>query len=112
MNVAAFVPNPDKSEAFRRSRERFIPDGSGCYALTTFSREVLYVGLATNLRRRFDQHLDSETKTTITTLGKAILFFWLETEDIERVERTWMNTHIQHEGVLPLLNKMFSPLSL
>jgi hypothetical protein len=40
-----------------------------------------------------------------------VLFHWLETNDINTVERTWMNIHIQHEGTLPPLNKVYSPVS-
>jgi hypothetical protein len=112
MNISELVPQPDRCESFKRSRWKFVPEVSGCYALTTFSRVVLYVGLATNLRKRMGQHLDSLEKTNETELGRAVLFHWLETPDIERVERTWMNIHIQHEGKLPLLNKVFSPVSV
>jgi excinuclease UvrABC nuclease subunit len=49
MNITALVPAPARREAFRRNRERFIPDKPGCYALTNFSKEVMYVGLAKNL---------------------------------------------------------------
>ncbi len=109
MNVDMLVPKPNQSEAFRRNRERFIPDAPGCYALTNFSKDVLYVGLAKNLRRRFNQHLDSDKKTAVTALGRAILFWWRETGDTHKVERTWMNIHIQHEGALPVLNSVYSP---
>jgi hypothetical protein len=111
MNVSTLDPHPIKSEAFRRNREKFIPEGSGCYVLTNFLRQVMYIGLARNLRRRFNQHLDNNKKTEVTRLGKAVLLFWLETDDINKVERTWMNIHIQHEGTLPLLNAVYSPIS-
>jgi hypothetical protein len=58
-----------------------------------------------------NDHLDSPEKTSETDKGRAILFYWLETPDINMVERTWMNIHLQHEGRLPLLNKMYSPVS-
>jgi hypothetical protein len=41
-----------------------------------------------------------------------VLFHWVETKDINTVERTWMNIHIQHEGTLPPLNKAYSPVSI
>ncbi|MGB7369295.1 MAG: GIY-YIG nuclease family protein, partial [Methylovirgula sp.] len=92
-------------------RERSIPERSGCYVLTNFSNEVMYVGLARNLRRRFSQHLDSDSKVATTAIGRAILFFWYETLDINKVERTWMNIYIQHEGSLPRFNKVYSPVA-
>lgn len=111
MNIGKLVPQPPHNETFKRSRERFIPEKSGCYALTTFSREVLYIGLAKNLRRRMINHLDNDAKVRATAIGRASLFFWLESDEIEKIERTWMNIHIQNEGGLPLLNSVYSPVS-
>ena len=72
---------------------------------------MLYIGLAENLRRRMNDHLDSPSKASETRLGRAVLFHWLETADTNKVERTWMNIHAQSEGTLPLLNKVYSPVS-
>lgn len=111
MNIDQLAPQPSHHETFRRNRERFVPEARGCYALTTFSRIILYIGLAENLRRRMNEHLDNPEKTKETKLGRAILFFWIETSEINKVERTWMNTHLQHDGTLPRLNKIYSPTS-
>jgi predicted GIY-YIG superfamily endonuclease len=111
MNIDALVPKPSHCEPFKRSKERFVPEKTGCYVLTTFSKVVLYIGLAHNLRRRINDHLDNPLKTSETKVGRAVLFHWLETPDINKVERTWMNIHIQNEGALPLLNRVYSPVS-
>lgn len=110
MKVGLLVPAPSDSESFRRDRERYIPRRSGCYALTTFELDVLYVGLSTNLRVRFSQHLDSSAKVSLTPMGRAVLFHWLERTDLNRVERSWLAIHVQEEGVRPILNKMDSPV--
>ena len=114
MIISELVPQPAHRETFKRNRERFIPAGPGCYVLTTFSSEVLYIGLSVNLRRRMNDHLDNPGKTTATIQGRAVLFYWLKVEELElnKVERTWLNTHIQHEGKIPILNKVFSPTSI
>jgi predicted GIY-YIG superfamily endonuclease len=112
MNISELVPPPQQSESFLRSRCKYVPAASGCYVLTTFSKVVLYVGLTNNLRRRMNEHLDSPEKTSETQYGRAILFHWTETADTDRVERTWMNIHQQHEGCLPILNKVYSPVSV
>jgi hypothetical protein len=109
MKADLLVPAPDQKTAFRRDKLRFVPSAAGCYALTTFLNDVVYVGLATDLRRRFDQHLDSPEKRAATSIGRPIFFSWLLTSDLNRVERTWMNIHIQQEGELPPLNKTYSP---
>jgi hypothetical protein len=44
-------------------------------------------------------------------LGTAVFFHWLETPDTFKVERTWLNIHLQHEGFLPNLNGTYSPTS-
>lgn len=109
MNVDKLIPHPTHCEAFKRNRDRFVPETPGCYVLATQQGVVLYVGQATNLRRRMNDHLDDPTKTGITRLGRAALFHWLECSDIATIERTWMNIHIQHEGELPVLNRTHAP---
>lgn len=110
MNVSELVPNPSECETFRRSRLRFVPETPGCYVLTNFSGVVLYIGLTNKLQRRMCEHLDSTTKIAETIDGRAVLFHWIETEEMNKIERTWLNTHIQFEGRLPLLNKLNSPI--
>lgn len=111
MKLELLVPKPVGSESFRRHRERFVPEKPGCYALTNFGRDVLYIGLTKSLRRRLNEHLDNEAKTGLTTLGRAVFFYWLESEDLNKVERTWLNIHLSNEGRLPILNSVYSPIS-
>ncbi len=79
--------------------------------MTSFAKVVLYIGLTNNLRRRMNNHLDSPKKTGGTKIGRAVLFFWIESADTNKIERTWMNIHIQCEGSLPELNSVYSPTS-
>ena len=112
MNVAELTPLPAKRELFKRSRCRFVPDASGCYVLTTFNGCILYIGLTQALRRRMQEHLDNREKTTETLLGRATFFYWLESTELNKLERTWLNTHVVKEAALPLLNRMYSPVSI
>jgi hypothetical protein len=109
MNVSELQPRPPHRENFDRKRDRFVPERSGCYVLTTFNGDVLYIGLAENLRRRMNDHLDNSAKTNPTAFGKAFWFYWIESAETNKVERTWMNIYIQSEGALPVLNKVYSP---
>lgn len=109
MNISELVPQPSQCETFKRSRLSYIPDKPGCYVLTTFAKVVVYVGLSNNLRRRMNEHLNNPQKTSETKDGRPIFFFWMECEEFNKVERTWMNIHIQHEGRQPELNKIYSP---
>jgi hypothetical protein len=111
MKLELLVPQPRAVEPFRRSRERFIPERPGCYVLTTFEREILYLGLTINLRRRVSEHLDNTAKTQLTPHGRAVLVHWLDTAEVNKVERTWMNIHLIEEGRLPILNSVYSPTS-
>lgn len=79
--------------------------------MTLFDGTILYVGLATNLRQRFRQHLDTPEKTQPTALGRATMFHWLETKDITQVERGWIFMHCNQHGERPVLNKADSPVS-
>ena len=112
MNIEELSPQPTSSQPFRRDRQKFIPDAGGCYVLTTFGGDVLYVGLAIDMRRRMGQHLDTPAKRAPTPLGRAVVFHWLSCADLQQVERTWMNIHIQHEGRLPPLNGAYSPVGV
>lgn len=112
MKVGDLSPCPTDKEPFRRAQTRFVSEKSGCYVLATFEEEILYVGLAKNLRRRFGQHLDTAEKVTATADGRAVWFFWLECTDLEKVERTWMNSHALCHGVWPVLNKVYSPTAV
>lgn len=114
MKVGALSPPVTASDAFRKNRERFFPPGAGCYVLTTFDGEVLYIGLATSLRRRIAQHLESPDKTALTPTGRAVLVHWRMAGDLEleKLERTWLLIHEQHEGRLPVLNRVHSPVSV
>src|SRR5206468_12902185 len=109
MNLSSLIPQPSAFETFNRSRLIYIPDKPGCYVLCSFSRVVLYIGLSKNLRRRMNEHLDNYEKTRETALGRAVLFYWLEGLELNKLERTWLNIHIQHEGALPTLNRFYSP---
>jgi hypothetical protein len=111
MNILELIPPPQAYEAFRRNSCIFVPQTRGCYVLTTFLNEVLYIGQAVDLRRRMTEHLDTPEKIRETPVGRAIFFHWLAYEDIGMLERTWMNINIQHEGRLPVLNKVYSPVS-
>jgi len=111
MNLAKLVPPPSSTETFKRSRQRFVPAASGCYVLTTFLGVVLYIGLSNNLQRRMGEHLDNPDKTGETELGRAVLFHWIEGDNTNQIERTWLNIHLQNEGILPVLNRIFSPTS-
>ena len=112
MTIEKLVPVPTKRETFKHSSLRFVPEAAGCYVLTTFENVVLYIGQALNVRRRMNDHLDDPRKTELTLDGRAFFFYWLEYDDIGKLERTWLNIHGEHEPRYPILNSVNSPVSV
>lgn len=112
MRIDQLIPPPVDKKKFHLSQAKYVPAKSGCYVITTFDSEILYIGLAVNLRNRCEQHLDSREKTSETVLGRGFWFWYLEWNEkqLERLERSWMNIHLTQEGRLPLLNKVYSPI--
>lgn len=111
MTVEELVPCPTGCAPFRRDQLFCVPAAGGCYTLATVDKHILYIGLSANLRGRMDQHLDTPEKVRRTAQGRAIAFHWVETDILEAVERGWLNSHRVATGVLPILNKMDSPVS-
>ena len=97
---------------FKLTSYKQVPKESGCYILSTFDNEVLYIGLSVNLHTRFMQHLDNPNKINPTSEGKAVWFNYLvyDKELVEKVERTWINQFVSKHGKLPILNKINSPV--
>ena len=112
MNVQLLNPPPTNRENFRRARQPFVPKRAGCYSLVSFQDVVLYVGLTENLSRRFGEHLDDRKKTAKTANGRAFFFYWLECDELEKVERTWQNECETVDGNLPILSSIRSPVSI
>ena len=112
MRIDKLLPVPTKRETFKHSSLRFVPEAAGCYVLTTFENVVLYIGQALNVRRRMNDHLDDPRKTELTLDGRAFFFYWLEYDDIGKLERTWLNIHGEHEPRYPILNSVNSPVSV
>jgi hypothetical protein len=37
---------------------------------------------------------------------------WLENDNLDKLERAWINIHIDHKGIVPILNRVYSPVSV
>jgi excinuclease UvrABC nuclease subunit len=112
MKVNQLVPTVELRVKFNFSDHKFVPKESGCYVLATFDNEVLYIGLTDNLNRRFAEHRDNKEKRQQTSQGSAFWFYYLlyNEKEIDRLERTWINIHTEIHGVMPILNKVNSPV--
>jgi len=112
MKVIELEPIPSVRIQFKHSYYKNVPNISGCYALTNYENDILYIGLSDNLQNRFLQHLDNPDKTSTTENGKVIWFHFLEYDiiNLPRLERTWLNKYEAFHGNKPILNKYNSPV--
>ena len=76
MKIDELIPFPTEKVQFKLSSFKLVPHLDGCYILTTFDNDILYIGLATDLNNRFKQHLENPEKTSPTIEGKAIWFYY------------------------------------
>ena len=112
MIVNSLIPQTENRVQFSLRCWGLVPKSAGCYALTTIDGEILYLGLSENLHRRFSEHRDTDAKRLPTQNGLATWFYYLlcDPKDLGRIERTWLNEHVTEHGVLPILNKINSPV--
>lgn len=112
MKITELKPNPTDKVLFKLSSFKFVTKNAGCYILTNFENEILYIGLAVNLNKRFLQHLENSEKTSLTENGKAIWFHFTEYDktNLEKLERSWINQYTEVHSKLPILNKINSPI--
>lgn len=113
MKIAELTPQPEDKVHFKLASFKSVPKETGCYVLTTFDNDILYIGLSENLNDRFKQHLDNPEKTNPTKDGKAIWFYFsiYNPKNLPKLERTWLNQFDAIHGRLPILNRVNSPVS-
>ncbi len=112
MNINDLIPEPQGKETFKFSSEGAIPEESGCYVLTNYDGDILYIGQSVDMQTRFLQHLADPRKTGLTVNGRAFWFFWLEWESaqLNSLERGWLNNYRAVMGVLPIMNSQNPPV--
>ena len=113
MKIEELVPLPIDKVHFKLASFKLVPKHTGCYIITTFDNDILYIGLSDNLFDRFQQHLDNPEKTNPIKYGKAVWFYYTiyDPTNLPKLERTWINQFVSVHGQLPILNKVNSPIS-
>lgn len=112
MLVSALNPACEGRVQFSRSALSSLPESAGCYAISAYGQEILYLGQSKNVHDRVRQHLDSGEKSGQTPWGLA---FWLdyilcERQDLDNVERGWvMQYRLSNDGEFPYFNKVSPP---
>jgi len=111
--IAALRPHPINRVQFSWSQFKQVPAVSGCYVLTNFSGEVLYVGQAsTSIRDRFCAHLETPEKRALGPFGVPFWCYFLpyDKQKISLLEQGWMNQVVLNTGSRPILNKLDAPI--
>ena len=109
MFVKDIKPKIEFTKEFEFSKLNSIPDTYGCYIISNFNEEIMYIGKATSLRNRMTNHLDTPEKNTKTKLGKAYWFSYKLCEnefEISKLEKGWLNEYELKNGELPIFNKI------
>lgn len=109
MKIEKLKPKTEKILEFSYSKQKHVPNSFGCYVISNFNHEILYIGKATSLRNRFTNHLETKEKNKLTPIGKSYWFSYRECSDqfeISRLERGWLNSYELEVGELPYFNKI------
>ena len=113
MKITELKPIVSNKTEFHLSKVKFIPVEHGCYVLTNYLNDILYIGKANNLNIRIKQHLENPLKTEITALGVAYFYYYktvINENELFKLERGWLNHFELKEGKLPILNSIHAPI--
>ncbi len=109
MRVSDVTPIIEKTVEFEFSKKKKVPSIFGCYIISNFNNEIMYIGKATSLNDRMTSHLESPEKNIKTILGKAYWFSYKTCKnniEISSLERGWLNQYELNTSSLPIFNKI------
>lgn len=109
MRIDKLSPKIENTIEFEFSNQKKIPIVFGCYVISNFTNEIMYIGKATSLKNRFTNHLDTPEKNIKTKIGKAYWFSYRICKnefEISNLERGWLNEYELKNGDLPIFNKI------
>ncbi len=114
MNINKLTPAPQEKDKVKFDLRNYhkVPQESGCYVITTYEENILYIGKSVNINDRFKQHLDDPKKTGATSKGLAFWFHWLEWDktQLNALEGGWANFYKATEGERPIMNLIDPPV--
>jgi excinuclease UvrABC nuclease subunit len=109
MTIDKLSPKIESTFEFEFSNLKKVPIVFGCYVISNFNNEIMYIGKATNLKNRFTNHLDTPEKNIKTKIGKSYWFSYRICKnefEISKLERGWLNEYQLKKGDLPIFNKI------
>src|SRR5579862_3449642 len=113
MRLSSLRPAFERSAQFEYRFLRALPATAGCYALSTASDEILYIGQARSLQSRLLQHWENGRHKESTIHGRISRVSVIEVADpaaLNAYERGWINQCELEDGALPALNKISAPV--
>ena len=108
MNVKELIPSVTHSGRIWPGQENFAHEGSGCYVITDFIGDILFIGTGANIRDSIILTLSSLEKPASVSYQNPGFFHWRLAMDPVALERVWLKRHTLAEGFLPVLNRGFS----
>ena len=111
MTIDELIPAFNERIVFSYDNYKKIPPVPGCYVITNFQSEILYIGQSVNLQKRFCQHLDNNEKTKIGGYGRPTYFYFLacNVERLNKLESSLLQQYELKHGALPVWNKVNAP---
>lgn len=111
MKVSILRPKCSNEMEFSEASVLDIPMLPGCYVLSNWPKDILYIGQAKSLRSRIYSHLADIAKTSMTAMGRVFWVHYALCDELllSRLERGWIQQHENREGKLPILNKIHPP---
>ena len=115
MKVSELDPQPVEKIQFDGWQQRVAaPPESGCYVITTFHDDILYIGQSVRIDSRMKDHLEDNRKRQRAAGGVAYWLYYFvceSTDELNDLERGWVLQHMAREGgSKPPFNKVMPPV--
>lgn len=91
---------------FQPESLHLVPNHPGCYVLSDWNDEILYIGKTNSLHRRMGEHLNNAQQGGFTYWNNVVWFDYvlLYFHQIDQTEQALLTQHQQQTGTYPVLN--------
>ena len=109
MKVEQLVPACNGKARFEYIQIGALPERPGCYVLTSFEGDILYIGQSKNVARRVGEHFNNWSARRNSPFWVFYLLVH-DSHELDALERGWVNEYQLREGALPQFNSISPPL--
>ena len=103
MNVKDLIPSVTHVAKLRLSEVDRAHDGSGGYVISTFSGDILFIGIGANIRECFGRTMSTLKKPAFSSHRQPVFFHWRLATNPAALTEIWLKRHRAAEGCVPLL---------